>query len=156
MKRDKNLQSLSRDHHHGLLLSWKIRQGLKYLASGDLIAEYIHYFAETALLPHFAEEEQYILPYLESEDPLKLRTLEEHRTILSLIEHLDSQIDQSAAFLKVAQLLEEHIRFEERELFPYLQEVLKPGELDQIGLAIDAQHSPFIESFHTEFWAPAD
>ena len=27
-KRHKALQNLSREHHHGLLLSWKIRTGL--------------------------------------------------------------------------------------------------------------------------------
>lgn len=29
IKRTKALQPLSRDHHHGLLLCWKIRQGIK-------------------------------------------------------------------------------------------------------------------------------
>ena len=29
LKRHAGLVELSRDHHHGLLLSWKIRQGLK-------------------------------------------------------------------------------------------------------------------------------
>jgi len=29
IKRNEALKPLSRDHHHGLLLCWKIRQGIK-------------------------------------------------------------------------------------------------------------------------------
>jgi hypothetical protein len=65
MKRNTNLQALSRDHHLGLLLAWKIRQGLKFLADLQIIADYIAYFSATALFPHFEEEEKQILTCLE-------------------------------------------------------------------------------------------
>jgi len=153
MKRDINLQALSRDHHHGLLLGWKIRQGLKYAVSTDLIMEYVRYFSQKALFPHFREEEQYVLRFLDYEDTFKQRTLLEHREIRAAIRALgtpDGRKDE--LLLRLAVMLDDHIRFEERELFPYMQEELSAGQLEEIGMAINVAHQPFVEDFHTEFW----
>lgn len=146
------MQALSRDHHHGLLLGWKIRQGLKLQANPNLISEYIRYFFKSALLPHFEEEESQILGYLEDDNKFKIRTLNDHRAIAGLINTLDNKEEDSAVFLKIAELLDNHIRFEERELFPYLQEQLSPKQLEEVGKAIDATHKPFVDTFHSQFW----
>lgn len=153
MKRDENLQALSRDHHHGLLLGWKIRQGLKYLVSPDLIARYIQYFSGKALFPHFKEEEATILGYLPDHDDLKIRTIAEHKELARQIEALDKADEPEAAeLLKIASLLDSHIRFEERELFPYLEKQLSTEQLKEIGVAIDSSHQAFVEDFTPEFW----
>ena len=153
MKRDKNLLSLSRDHHHGLLLGWKIKQGLKYQVEPELIVEYIRYFSEAALFPHFKAEEDQILVYLDDNDPSKQRILHEHKTITEIIATLDSRIDDMpATFSRLAELLENHIRYEEREFFPYLEQNLNAAQLEEIGAALDSIHKPFNEEFHTEFW----
>jgi hypothetical protein len=153
MKRNKNLQALSRDHHHGLLLGWKIRQGLKYLAHPQLIVDYITYFSTEALFPHFEEEEKQILTYLSKSDPLKQRTLKEHINISLLIHQLTSAKEiEPVRLLKIADSVDEHIRFEERELFPHLEELLNDVQLGKIGIAIDSNHRPFVESFTNEFW----
>jgi hemerythrin superfamily protein len=152
MKRDKNLQELSRDHHHGLLLGWKIRQGLKLQADPALIVEYIRYFFESALLRHFEEEETQILTYLQDNNAHKIRTINDHRAIKSLVEALADSEREPAAFLKIADFLDDHIRFEERELFPYLQDQLNSEQLNEIGTAIDSMHQPFVDTFHPQFW----
>ena len=152
MKRDKNLVALSRDHHHGLLLGWKIRQGLKHNVNAGLIAEYIMYFSEAALFPHFAEEEQQILTFLNDDDSLKLKTLDDHREIATMIKSININGDDPENFLLIASRLDDHIRFEERVLFPYLQEVLSADQLNAIGAAIDSLHKPFVDNFPTEFW----
>jgi hemerythrin-like domain-containing protein len=154
MKRDKNLQELSRDHHHGLLLGWKIRQGLKLQVDPELIVQYIRYFFHSALLPHFGEEETHILTYLEDDNTYKERTLNDHRAITSLVEALADKENEAAVFLKIAELLDDHIRFEERELFPYLQEQFSSEQLNEIGVAIDSSHKPFDDTFHPQFWNP--
>lgn len=152
MKRDRNLVALSRDHHHGLLLGWKIRQGLKNNVSPILIAEYILYFYQAALLPHFGEEEQQILTLLDDDNEMKLKTIDDHRKISRLINSLNSGRADSVSFLEIASTLDEHIRFEERQLFPYLQEKLSSEKLDEMGQAIERIHHPFVDTFHTEFW----
>ncbi len=52
-----------------------------------------------------------------------------------------------------ASLLEAHIRFEERTLFPYLEKEIPPEELERIGVAIENDHlkkTPF--TWQDEFW----
>lgn len=153
MKRDENLQALSREHHLGLLLGWKIRQGLKYLVDPNVIAEYIQYFFKKGLLPHFKEEENIILSYLQDDNELKLRTIEEHQTMARQIKALSENIlPEAEALLEIASFLDNHIRFEERELFPYLEKQLSPDQLSEIGAAIESNHRPYIEDFTPEFW----
>lgn len=151
MKRDKNLIELSKDHHHGLLLCFKIKQGVKYGVNPLRIAEYVKYFWTEALFSHFKEEEEVILPVLEQDDALRLQTLSEHREIEQLISALSDSVSE-AELLKIAKLVDEHIRFEERVLFPHMEEVLSSSVLDEVGAAIEARHQIFLESYPDAFW----
>ena len=153
MKRDKNLQELSRDHHHGLLLGWKIRQGIKNNAEPKVMAKYVAYFADEALLHHFSEEEEQVLNYLPDTDSMKQRTLQEHWVIIQLVNQLKEAPSNSyQALLELADTLDQHIRFEERELFPYLEQTLNSNELEAVGAAIAETHQPFTDQFSDEFW----
>jgi len=153
MKRDVNLQPLSRDHHHGLLLGWKIRQGLKLMTDPELITDYVHYFSVKALFPHFREEEDFVLIFLDDNDSYKQRTLQEHADIRGAIKKLTGNEGQvTGLLLELAELLESHIRFEERELFPYMQEKLTAAQLEEMGRLINDDHQPFVEDFQPEFW----
>jgi hemerythrin-like domain-containing protein len=153
MKRNTNLLELSRDHHHGLLLGWKVRQGLKLKVDNRIIADYVQYFASEALEEHFKEEEDVLLKYLPDNDAFKTRTLKEHYEILNRVEILNSSDNVTPeSLLGIADLLDLHIRFEEREFFPYLEQSLSADELSEVGLAINEIHKPFIDSFSNEFW----
>ena len=67
MKRNENLVPLSRDHHFGLLCSWKIREGLEriLLTTGSKIYQL---FWQESLSKHF-EIEDTVLPEPENEKP---------------------------------------------------------------------------------------
>ena len=52
-KRHKALQPLSREHHHGLLLSWKIRAGFSENIGPKRIKVYADWFFKNHLIPHF-------------------------------------------------------------------------------------------------------
>ncbi|WP_207532519.1 hemerythrin domain-containing protein [Desertivirga arenae] len=152
MKRNVNLQELSRDHHHGLLLSWKIREGIKRNRAEGVIKEYVTYFFEKALLPHFREEEVLILGYLSDTDRLKIQTLQEHQEIEQLVKGLNESDNTRASLLEIGRLLECHIRFEERTLFPYIEQLLNESELAEIGEAINEDHSIFTDNYPYQFW----
>jgi hemerythrin-like domain-containing protein len=50
-------------------------------------------------------------------------------------------------------LLEEHIRFEERILFPYLEKLIPREELDEIGLQLEEDHAKkACLTWTDEFW----
>lgn len=124
LKRVKELKPFSKDHHHGLLLGWKIRTGLKKEIAVDRIAAYTIWFYERHLLPHFELEEKYLFPVLGMEHDLIRKALNDHQQIRSIMA-LPDKID----LLQLADLLEAHIRFEERELFGQIQEVATEEQL---------------------------
>jgi hypothetical protein len=57
IKRHKAIVSFSKDHHYGLLLVWKIRQGLNKEVSAERIINYVLFFFKEDLEKHFKTEE---------------------------------------------------------------------------------------------------
>lgn len=147
IKRHQALQGLSRDHHQGLLLCFKIRQGIKLEVEGDRIKRYCDWFWRAYLALHFSEEEQFVFPILGKDDPLVSRALEEHGQLEALFQRKDSDY---AYLRKIEKDLEAHIRFEERVLFNKIQEL---GTEEQL-LRIASHHTgaPACEVWEDEFW----
>ncbi len=78
IKRDKNIQPLSRDHHHTLLLCWQIRKGYSKEVSPERIKSYTDWFFENHVLPHFEIEEKYLFPVRGENKDLGKKALAEH------------------------------------------------------------------------------
>ncbi len=147
LKRHRALQPLSRDHHHGLLLSWKIRTGFKKQIEPVRIKTYADWFFNTHLLPHFELEEKHIFPLLEPENDLIKRALADHRRLKRLF-HNEEDIEKT--LFKIEEELEQHIRFEERILFPEIQKVATEDQLLQIE---KIHHTDgFMDKLDDEFW----
>lgn len=121
MKRSPGLRALSSEHHTALVLA---RRALA--VSRDEVAEtwrdLVRRF-DRELEPHFRLEEEQLLPALAQagEKVLVQRTLDEHTQLRGLIYHQPHNADSLQAF---AELLQSHVRFEERELFVTAQERL--------------------------------
>lgn len=146
-KRHKALQPLSREHHHGLLLSWKIRTGFNKNISPERIKSYADWFFKNHLIPHFEMEENHIFPILDANNELVKRALAEHRRLNRLFTENE---DDVKALMKIEEELEQHIRFEERVLFPEIQKVATEEQMIQI----EKIHQPesFIDKLDDEFW----
>ncbi|CAI8896694.1 hemerythrin domain-containing protein [Chryseobacterium sp. IT-36CA2] len=149
MKRNKNIILLSRDHHFGLLCSWKIRQGLKKEIETDRIKKYILHFWHNYLEEHFREEEQILCAHLEDEYTERIRS--EHIQIKVLASQIEHSED-TRLLSDFADLLEQHIRFEERDWFPHLEEKLNNAVLNWIGKELDHIHPEKKEVYADEFW----
>jgi hemerythrin-like domain-containing protein len=55
--------------------------------------------------------------------------------------------------LRLADQLDKHIRFEERELFPHLEKVLQPDQLERIGKLLKEAAGPEEEDrYEDAFW----
>lgn len=110
MKRHTRLAQLSREHHTALRLG-------RHLLAGGAQAEL------GAELPgieaHFAEEERALLPLLETDrhGAFAERLRAEHAQLRHLFAAALSGRDEALA----GQALIDHVRFEERELFPVLE-----------------------------------
>jgi hemerythrin-like domain-containing protein len=132
IKRSKAFVQFSKDHHFALLLVWKIRQDLTKEINGSEISRYVHDFFRDDLQQHFKEEEKFIFSKLSVADPLRLRAESEHRKIYTLIESIQQNTTDKDLLHQFADLLETHIRFEERTLFNHLQQQMSAEELEQL------------------------
>lgn len=154
LKRDKNLVWLSREHHDALLLVWKIRQGIMLSAAFTRIVDYIVYFVDEELEPHFQSEEKFVFPELSVHDGNRLKAEDQHRQLRNYFTDFQKRAVVSEQNLSsFADLLEEHIRFEERMLFPIVQQQLSPYRLENIGKSLVAfQTSKKCLIWKDEFW----
>lgn len=123
MKRHPALQALSREHHTALVLAKACERAVQ---SGD--AEMIEQTCKRAVQvfsdemePHFQIEEQSFLPLLRSIEmqPLVEQTRADHQQLRSLIAGL--QQSNAQALGGFGKCLAEHVRFEERALFPAIE-----------------------------------
>lgn len=121
IKRRQALIQFSREHHFGLLLVWKIRQGLKNNIEPGRISNYTIFFFETELTEHFKEEEKDLFVKLPVDYPLRRKAFEEHEHIYNLVASLQKDPVNTKLLTEFADVLDGHIRFEERTLFNHLQ-----------------------------------
>ncbi|MBS1650958.1 MAG: hypothetical protein JSU07_03015 [Bacteroidetes bacterium] len=134
IKRNKALLKFSQEHHFGLLLCWKIRQGIKNNIALLRIANYIIYFFENDLKKHFEEEEKNVFSKFSINDAKKIQAENEHKYIYSLIHSIKTENYSTDTLIDFANTLEKHIRFEERDFFNYIQQNLPQSELEKLAV----------------------
>lgn len=153
IKRHPALVQLSRDHHFGLLLVWKIRQGIKKDIAKERISNYILFFFNEDLKDHFKEEETNIFSKLPEDNPLYIQAISEHTEIYKLVEKIKQNPENETLLTFFADTLEKHIRFEERSLFNYLQEILSEEELVDLIKEDTHQKENIDLKWNDQFWA---
>lgn len=54
---------------------------------------------------------------------------------------------------KLANMVDDHVRYEERQLFPYIERALKDEQLQVIGKKLNAKNASVLkDEFKDEFW----
>jgi hemerythrin-like domain-containing protein len=141
--RHPSLIPLSHDHHHGLALALRCRKQalgqLKPMGAEGLrerSREFREFF-EANLVNHFRAEEEVLFPELsarvpQSEEIIQL-LLREHEQIRSAIPNLNEEVGLAKLVFDLGDLLERHIRKEERELFPFFEEHLDVFDVGSVG-----------------------
>ncbi|HWH63906.1 MAG TPA: hemerythrin domain-containing protein [Ginsengibacter sp.] len=152
IKRNEHIKKLSKDHHSGLLFCWKIRQGLKHEVPTERIKKYTGYFWRNHLAVHFREEETILFSPLK--DDLVQKALDDHKQIKHQFDKLLDGLagDAKTELMNLANLIDDHIRYEERKLFSHLEKVLNEKQLEEIGKKLDAQPPPPADDFEDSFW----
>lgn len=133
MQRDARLHGLSSEHHHALVLARSMAAlaagGRATAADGRALAER---FARE-LEPHFRIEEDVLLPALRAAGEQALvQAIETDHAFLrqQAARAAAGHLDDLAAF---AERLAEHVRLEERRLFPVCEAVLPGHVLDEVA-----------------------
>lgn len=151
IKRNEHIVRLSKDHHVTLLFCWKIRTGLKNEVAVDRMLPYVLYFWQQHMLPHFLEEETILFSPV-TDDKVQ-RALREHIQIREAIEALQNAGDAvNVQLATLADLVDAHVRYEERELFPHLEQILKNEQLVHIGKQLNEKHETLKDDFADDFW----
>lgn len=152
MKRDPGLSELSRDHLPALILAYRLRHGRSSNPQQPWPTEPLAQwhqalpFIRGELRRHFLAEERFLVPVRLEDRASSGRILAEHAEFWRQVERIEAlAADQSTdatalppLLQGLGELLEAHIRFEERTWFGQLQQALTVGELTLLGERIEA------------------
>ena len=120
MKRHPSLQALSQDHNVGLVMARRLQQG----AVGSVEA-FLQAWQEE-MTDHFDDQERLLVRLCSAGHAAMLRN--EHRVIRTLVTGL--QDGDPSASAEVGTMLHDHIRWEERTLFPAIEASATDADLD--------------------------
>ena len=150
MERDVRLIRLSREHHHALVMSLRIERelpGASVTQMGALYSDLVRFWA-AGLLPHFNAENECMLARIAKRDDPGLqhagRLQRDHREMEDLVDEMRvarTADDRRTALERFGVRLRDHIRWEERELFEWIQRSFTDEEMDAVGAYLE-QHLP--------------
>lgn len=98
--------------------------------------------------PAFQGGRKTFFPILDKEHPGIIKALKQHKQLEAMFHSKDSDI--AYTLRQIAFELEQHIRFEERELFNDIQEKASPAQLEELAKAHPEEK--FEENIEDIFW----
>jgi len=146
LRRHESLIPLSREHHYGLMLCMRLHRGLQLFNQDEKWvrekAAQAAQFFETDMAAHFKAEEKTLFPAMRSltgTSALLDELVSEHRKLEAIAARLDgAEIANLVDVLgEFADLLESHIRKEERELFPLYETQMSLEMAADVGQEIN-------------------
>ena len=144
MKRHPSLQGLSEDHHHGLVQARHLRRigtDEAKLSPEETVRAFLRFWQEAGRL-HFREEEEELLPfYARHGDPRRqevvemlLQHVEIRREAADLARALERREDLDLERIRaLGERFDEHIRLEERVVFPLMEAAIPEEELVELA-----------------------
>jgi hemerythrin-like domain-containing protein len=133
MQRDPSLVPLSRQHFRALVLCMRIHR--RRAARSVLQREMLGLYSDDVRF-HFQAEEKFLFPAarrLPAAAPLVPELLAEHRKLRRAFAAARRRTLKSAELTRFADLLEAHVRKEERQLFEECQRQMSEKELGELG-----------------------
>jgi iron-sulfur cluster repair protein YtfE (RIC family) len=145
MKRSDALAGLSRDHHHGLVVAQRLSRATAETASAARDS-FLGYWNDEGHL-HFAIEEDVLLPafarHHAPDDPAVVRVLVDHVDLRRRAADLRETATPTPESLhELGGRLHDHVRHEERVLFPLIEAELPDAELLALATALEHSQSP--------------
>jgi hemerythrin-like domain-containing protein len=134
LKRSEALAPLSRDHQHALYAALRLRRAGAEDVS-EAVDHFLRFFDDEGRR-HFEIEEELILPALPDDDDWAAaveRVREDHAAIRQAAAQAEWTSESAQA---LGTRLNDHVRFEERVLFPIVEERLAPEDLERLGVAV--------------------
>lgn len=139
MFRDPALVALSREHFAALAASAHVEQA----GPGANLEQLRDALLGLQLPQHFAAEEQALLAWLPAEQAERLQI--DHAALHDLLEQVQARCDRRG-LERLAGLLRAHVRWEERELFPWLQANLSPSAWSAVATELASLQPVAVET----------
>ncbi|MHB2154343.1 hemerythrin domain-containing protein [Calditrichota bacterium GD2] len=158
MKRSKYLVPLSWEHHNALLNANRLQKGIANRTETRILLEFANFIWQNDLFPHFQREENIIMTRQEwpnIPEHLRTRVLQEHQTMEGMVKRLNNLSDEDEIkrlLNELASMVIGHVRFEERELFPAIEESFFKQSLQKIEQALREAHVPGCTVWNPKFW----
>lgn len=143
MKRHESLAPLSREHHSALILAQLLKKdapAYKGLPTGT--SEKMAYASKQfhdSLKQHFIKEE-ILINKLSGNHPgihkLGREIIAEHLQLTGMFFELETSVNPVESMNSLGHALEIHIRKEERELFPLIQQQCSEEELEKVEILL--------------------
>lgn len=134
MKRHDALAALSRDHHHALMVAQRLKRASETTAA-EVRDAFLEYWRADGQR-HFRAEEDILLPayagFGDPEEPVLARVLVDHARIRWLAHEVVGDSPSLDALHTLGEQLSAHVRREERELFPLIEQALPEHELTRL------------------------
>ena len=136
MNRHPALQQLSRDHQHALAVALELTRATEATV-GAARARFLDFWHGEGR-EHLREEEEVLLPALaragDPDDPIIARVLIDHRELRRGAATVAGRGPVSPATLRaVGERLRDHVRREERQLFPLIESALDDATLRAVA-----------------------
>lgn len=146
-RRHEALHPLTHHHHHALVAALKLKRagtGKSTLSIEEIKAE-LKAFWEPGGQEHFREEEEVLLPAYARHASLDLpeitEMLLEHVRIRSLVKDILEEEGKPVPLMnELGHLLEEHVRKEERVIFPMIEDTLPEIEIQKLRPYLHSNH----------------
>ena len=156
MKRHPSLHPLSQHHHFALIQALGMKRATeapseKRQAAVERQAEKFVFFWHKTGYKHFREEEEILLPAYARHTRLDrdvevMRLLADHAEIRAAVLDFEQRHEKKLAIpveamAHLANLLHDHVRLEENEVFPRIEKILGEEHLSTMGRGLTRLHS---------------
>ncbi|HMO32199.1 MAG TPA: hemerythrin domain-containing protein [Lacibacter sp.] len=155
MNRNSNLHPLSHQHHNGLMAVLLLKKGVQKQANPALMQDFVLRLWEQELRRHFLAEELHLNPGVLETPGLQLhfdRMRQEHARIREFILQFREETADARVITAFYELLEAHIRFEEREFFEAIQDTVPPEVLERAGKQLEDLPAGSCDTYPVRFW----
>ena len=143
-RRHESLIPLTHDHHHALAQARRLQDVAKLTDETqrrNLANDFINFYFGRAVRHFHEEEELFFAPLIDHPEArdLVVRAVSDHLRLHALVRTVKRQISNGEAdqetLDRISQLLTEHVRFEEQELFPLVERLVPEDELRDLAIA---------------------
>ena len=141
-RRHETLIPLTHDHHHALAQARRLEHAAASEDGADRLTaanDFLNFYFGRAVRHFHEEEELFFAPLIddpEARDPV-LRAVSDHLRLHALVRRVKRGLSRKSVdtevLRRISELLTEHVRFEEDELFPLVERLIPEEDLQDLA-----------------------